>query len=135
MFLLYKVKPEIIEQIHWAAGGIPINAIKATIHNSLENYERPTIENITEMLLEEYTKQQIEVVQERVKKEAKRKNVSVSKLIRDIVEKSLPSEGDLIYDTIILKIPSDVKSSPEKLQEWLNPRVDSIIKNLTNSVI
>lgn len=73
--------------------------------------------------------------QERVKKEAKRKNVSVSKLIRDIVEKSLPSEGDLIYDTIILKIPSDVKSSPEKLQEWLTPRVDSIIKNLTNSVI
>lgn len=73
--------------------------------------------------------------QERVKKEAKRKNVSVSKLIRDIVEKSLPSDSDSdeVYDTIILKIPSDVKSSSENLEAWLKPRFDAILKNLTNA--
>ena len=73
--------------------------------------------------------------QERVKKEAKRKNVSVSKLIRDIVEKSLPSDSDsdVVYDTIILKIPSDVKSSSESLEAWLEPRFDAILKNLTNA--
>jgi len=72
--------------------------------------------------------------QEKVKKEAARKNISVSKLIRDIVEKNLPSEADggVVYDTVILKIPSEAKSSAEKLQEWLKPRVDSVVKNLVN---
>lgn len=72
--------------------------------------------------------------QERVKKEAKRKNVSVSKLIRDIVEKSLPSDpdSDVVYDTIILKIPSEVKSNAETLQGWLKPRFEAIVKNLIN---
>lgn len=72
--------------------------------------------------------------QERVKKEAKRKNVSVSKLIRDIVEKSLPSDPDsnIVYDTIILKIPNEVKSNAEALQGWLKPRFEAIVKNLIN---
>lgn len=72
--------------------------------------------------------------QERVKKEAKRKNISVSKLIRDIVEKSLPpdSNDDVVYDTIILKIPSNVKSSSDSLKKWLNPRFDLIVENLVS---
>lgn len=72
--------------------------------------------------------------QERVKKEAKRKNISVSKLIRDIVEKSLPpdSNDDVVYDTIILKIPSNVKSSSDSLKKWLNPRFDLIVENLAS---
>jgi hypothetical protein len=72
--------------------------------------------------------------QERVKKEAKRKDVSVSKLIRDIVEKSLPpeSEDGTVYDTIILKIPSNIKSDSETLSAWLKPRIDLIVKNLTS---
>jgi len=72
--------------------------------------------------------------QERVKKEAKRKDVSVSKLIRDIVEKSLPpeSEDGMVYDTIILKIPSNVKSDTKTLNEWLKPRLDLIVKHLTS---
>lgn len=72
--------------------------------------------------------------QERVKKEAKRKNISVSKLIRDIVEKSLPNDPDseVVYDTIILKIPSEMKTNAEVLQQWLKPRFDAIVKNLTN---
>ena len=71
--------------------------------------------------------------QERVKKEAKRKDVSVSKLIRDIVEKSLPSDSNdgIVYDTIILKVPGSAKASAESLNEWLKPRLDLIVKNLT----
>jgi len=70
--------------------------------------------------------------QERVKKEAKRKDVSVSKLIRDIVEKSLPpdSNNGVVYDTIILKVPSEAKSDSETLTNWLKPRFDLIVKNL-----
>jgi hypothetical protein len=72
--------------------------------------------------------------QERVKKEAKRKDISVSKLIRDIVEKSLPPDSDdgVVYDTIILKIPSEAKSTSESLTNWLKPRFDLIVKNLTD---
>lgn len=73
--------------------------------------------------------------QERVKKEAKRKNISVSKLIRDIVEKSLPSDSDdnNVYDTIILKIPSEAKVTKEALNNWLSPRVDMIVSNLVKN--
>lgn len=72
--------------------------------------------------------------QDRVKKEAKRKDISVSKLIRDIVEKSLPpdSSNGTVYDTIILKVPSEVKSDAETLGNWLKPRFELIIKNLTS---
>jgi hypothetical protein len=72
--------------------------------------------------------------QERVKKEAKRKDVSVSKLIRDIVEKSLPPESNdgTVYDTIILKVPSEAKADSETLNNWLKPRVELIVKNLTS---
>lgn len=72
--------------------------------------------------------------QERVKKEAKRKDVSVSKLIRDIVEKSLPPESSdgIVYDTIILKVPSDAKVDAETLNSWLKPRIDLIVKNLAS---
>lgn len=73
--------------------------------------------------------------QERVKKEAKRKNISVSKLIRDIVEKSLPPEGgdNNVYDTIILKIPSEAKSTKESLNDWLTPRINMIVSNLVKN--
>lgn len=72
--------------------------------------------------------------QERVKKEAKRKDVSVSKLIRDIVEKSLPPDSNdgTVYDTIILKVPSEAKTDAETLANWLKPRFDLIVKNLAS---
>ena len=72
--------------------------------------------------------------QEKVKKEAKRKGVSVSKLIRDIVEKNIPNDSNdgLVHDTIILRIPSEVKASVEKLREWLKPRFEGIVNNLTH---
>lgn len=71
--------------------------------------------------------------QERLKKVAKKRNVSVSKLVRDIVEKYLGPEDDTNpVDTIILKIPMDAKSSPQKLQEWLQIRENAIVKALTS---
>lgn len=58
----WKCKPETIEAIHWAAGGIGKNVLRATIANSFESYDVPTIENIKELLLEEFPKEEIEKV-------------------------------------------------------------------------
>jgi len=56
----YKCKPETIEAIHWAAGGIGRNIIRATCQNAFENWDRPTVENIVSLLLEEFNQQEVE---------------------------------------------------------------------------
>lgn len=58
-WLQFKCKPEQIEKIHWASGGIPRNAVWTTAINSYENNENPTIENLIELLKEEYSDTQI----------------------------------------------------------------------------
>lgn len=68
-------------------------------------------------------------IQEQLKKVAKKRNVSVSKLIRDMVEKNL--SGDEETDTVILKIPVAVKVNSEELRKWLTSRVDAIVNKLT----
>ena len=59
---LFKLKPATIEAIHWAAGGIGKNVIWATIENSFEQFDIPTVDNIRELLLEEFPKEEIEKV-------------------------------------------------------------------------
>jgi hypothetical protein len=57
---LFKCKPEEIEKIHWTAGGsIPKISLWNTIINAFEDIETPTMDDIEELLLEEYTKEQI----------------------------------------------------------------------------
>ena len=57
---MYKCKPEEIEKIHWAAGGgIPKISLWNTIINAFEDIDNPTMDDIEELLLEEYTKEQI----------------------------------------------------------------------------
>lgn len=56
----YKCKPETIEAIHWAAGGIGKNIIRATCQNAFENWDRPTVENIVSLLLEEFDLHKVE---------------------------------------------------------------------------
>lgn len=72
-------------------------------------------------------------VQDRLKKVAKQRNTSVSKLIRDMIEKHIGPdvEDGTVFDTVILKIPAAVKSSSDDLRQWLQVRVDNIIKALT----
>jgi hypothetical protein len=62
---------------------------------------------------------------------AKKRNISVSKLIRDLVEKNLP-EIDEDVDVVVLKIPVSYRSNPDTLKQWLGLRIDAIIKALTS---
>ncbi len=70
-------------------------------------------------------------IQEKMKLVAKKRNISVSKLIRDLVEKNLP-EIDEDVDVVVLKIPVSYRSNPDTLKQWLGLRIDAIIKALTS---
>jgi hypothetical protein len=72
-------------------------------------------------------------IQERMKKAAKVRNISVSKLIRDMVEKNLSplDEGDV--DTVIFKIPNAVKETEQDLRNWFSIRVEAVVKALIKS--
>lgn len=59
---LFKCKPHLIEQIHWSAGGIGKNIIIATCENSFENWDEPTVENVIQLLLEEFNQQEVDKV-------------------------------------------------------------------------
>ena len=75
-------------------------------------------------------------IQELLKTVAKKRKVSVSKLVRDIVEKHLSSTDQQEHediDTVIFKIPNSVKVTEEELRNWLNPRVEGIVRALTSS--
>jgi len=56
---MMKCKPEQIEKIHWAFGGIPKNALWTSAVNLFEDIDNPTIEDYKELLKEEFTETQI----------------------------------------------------------------------------
>ena len=58
-WMQFKCKPEQIEKIHWSNGGIPRNAVWTTALNAYENNESPTLENLMELLREEFSDSQI----------------------------------------------------------------------------
>lgn len=68
-------------------------------------------------------------LQDKIKEYAKSRKVSVSKLIRDLVEKYLINEEDVF--PIILKVPTKLKEDPENLQKWLETKVGAIVKALS----
>lgn len=71
-------------------------------------------------------------IQERLKTVAAKRNISVSKLIRDLVDKNLScTEEDV--DTVIFKIPNSAKVSEEELRTWFQARVNSVVKALVVS--
>jgi hypothetical protein len=58
--VMFKCKPESVEQIHWAGGGLSKNVVRATAYNVLETDEELTYAGIKELLLEEYAENVIE---------------------------------------------------------------------------
>jgi hypothetical protein len=69
--------------------------------------------------------------QDKLRLHAKQKtNGNVSKLIRELVEKHLVVDDDVI--PVILKIPIHLKGDQENLTKWLEPRVQQILKALSN---
>lgn len=69
-------------------------------------------------------------VQDRIKAVAKRRSISVSKLVRDIVDKNLPKDQES-FDTVILKVPPEAKTDATTLRNWMVLRVDAVVKALT----
>jgi predicted DNA-binding protein len=68
-------------------------------------------------------------IQERMKVYATKKNISVSKLLRDLFEKYVPNtEED--FDTVILRVPHNAKQTEAQLRDWLNKRTESLVKAL-----
>jgi hypothetical protein len=59
--VMFKCKPESVEQIHFAAGaGLSKNVIRATAYNVLETETEITCEGVTTLLLEEFSEEDIE---------------------------------------------------------------------------
>ncbi len=69
-------------------------------------------------------------IQEKLKIVAKKRNVSVSKLVRDLADKFLNEEDNV--DMVILKVPKDFRKDVEKLRSWLNHRTEAVISTLTS---
>lgn len=69
--------------------------------------------------------------QEKIKLIAKKRNKSVSAFVRECLEKFIDSDDNPVY-TVILKIPTNLKSEKKQMQEWLDVRVQSILKTLTS---
>ena len=59
---------------------------------------------------------------------AKKRRVSNSKIIRDLVEKYLHNEDEVV--PVILKVPVSLRGDPEALEKWFSQRLDIIIKTL-----
>ena len=60
LWQMFKCKPETIEQIHWAAGGIGKNQVLATCWNALEGWDAPTAAQVRQLLEEEFTAAEVD---------------------------------------------------------------------------
>lgn len=68
--------------------------------------------------------------QDKIKLIAKKRNKSVSAFVRECLEKFIDSDDNPVY-TVILKIPTNLKTDKKQMQNWLDVRVNSILKTLT----
>ena len=69
-------------------------------------------------------------IQDRLKIVAKKRDVSVSKLIRDLADKFLNEEDNV--DMVVLKIPKDIRKEKVMLKSWIDQRVELIVKTLSS---
>jgi predicted DNA-binding protein len=65
--------------------------------------------------------------QEKLKALAKTKNVSVSSLIRETLEKYLFTDINTVK--LILSLPKDVTSDSKRLELWLNQKSQAIMRH------
>ena len=67
-------------------------------------------------------------IQEKIKKVAVRKELSVSKVIRDLAEKFLNEDEN--FDMIVLKIPKEIRKNHEELKTWMDIKTAAIYSAL-----
>lgn len=64
--VMFKCKPESVEQIHWASGGLSKNVVLATAYNVLETEDELTYAGVKELLLEEFSEEAIDRFREHI---------------------------------------------------------------------
>ena len=70
-------------------------------------------------------------MQDKIKEYADNRKISVSKLIRDLIEKYVLIEDDSI--PVVLRVPNKLKADPENLHKWLETKVGAIVNALTTT--
>jgi hypothetical protein len=65
--------------------------------------------------------------QDKIKAHAKKRNISASRLIRDLVDKNLGNVEDEV-DTVIFKVPSSAKKDFDTMRSWFLARIDAVSK-------
>jgi uncharacterized protein (UPF0335 family) len=97
---MFKCKPEEIEKIHWTAGGIPKISLWNTIINAYENTDDPSIEDIIELLQEEYTETQIAKATNPIAKMYKKaaKHMQLKRSINEVYERAQTEGFDIKAD-------------------------------------
>lgn len=69
-------------------------------------------------------------IQEKLKEVAKKRDVSVSKLVRDLADKFLNEEDNV--DMVVLKVPKSLRKDAIELKKWIDQRIELVVKTLTN---
>lgn len=69
-------------------------------------------------------------IQEKLKSVAKKRDTSVSKLVRDLAEKFI-NEDDSV-DMVVLKVPKSLRGNEREIREWFDKRVSSAVQTLAS---
>jgi hypothetical protein len=106
-------------------------SVSPDMQNSLKNASK-VMQISTSKLMRILAEQCLRVVsdvglQTNLEAVAKKKGVTVSELVFDLVSKHLPSDQEF---PIIIRVPKNLKGNEEELRKWLMPKVEGIIKAL-----
>ena len=73
-------------------------------------------------------------MQQKLKRVKEKKGYkSVSKLIRDLVDKYVSEDDDVI--PVVLKIPAQLRGNADALRQWLQNRVPAVVTALSQNEI
>lgn len=68
--------------------------------------------------------------QDRLKVIAEKRGVSVSKMVRGVLEKQFPASGEVF--TLVFTVPFELKSDKEKFKEWMVAKSIAVVENMTS---
>lgn len=69
-------------------------------------------------------------IQEKLKSVAKKRDTSVSRLVRDLADKFV-NEDDSV-DMVVLKVPKGLRGNEPAIREWFDRRVASAVQALAS---
>ena len=117
----FKLKPHLIEQIHWANSGINKNMIIAACYKAIENFNEPTRENVIQVLSEDNTELEIDKVYYGIGKYLKETQVDMQ------LRRSVISEYQTLGMNIITNKKDVMRTMSTKFKKDEMKRVFSII--------